>query len=51
MRLYYGQELIVMDKYDESWLHVKTDSAEGYVMEKFVTLLNASNAPTVTPGH
>ncbi len=50
MRLYYGQELIVMEKYDESWLHVRTDSAEGYVMEKFVTPLNASGVPTVTPG-
>lgn len=53
MRLYYGQELIVLDRYDESWLHVKTDVAEGYVMEKFVQrkdqATSSSPAPSVSP--
>lgn len=34
--LYYGQELIVIERLDDGWIHVKTDAAEGYVMEKFV---------------
>lgn len=33
--LYYGQELIVMERVDEDWLRVRTDVMEGYVMEKF----------------
>ncbi len=37
MRLYYGQELIVLAAADEEgWIHVKTDAAEGYVMQQFV---------------
>ena len=36
-RLYYGQTLAVMDA-SEGWLHVRTDTLEGYVMEKFVTV-------------
>ena len=35
-RLYYGQQLAVIDTAD-GWLHVRTDSLEGYVMEKFVS--------------
>ncbi len=34
-RLYYGQQLAVLDSND-GWLHVRTDTIEGYVMEKFV---------------
>ncbi len=36
MQLFYGQELLVVGKTEDGWLHVKTDVAEGYVMEKFV---------------
>ena len=35
-RLYYGQPLAVLDAVN-GWLHVRTDAAEGYVMEKFVS--------------
>jgi len=34
--LYYGQELIAVDRPIEGWIKVKTDVIEGYVMEKFV---------------
>ena len=36
MRLYYGQELIVLAE-NEGWLHVKTDAAEGYIMAQYAT--------------
>ncbi len=36
MQLFYGQELLVMGKTEDGWLQVKTDAAEGYVMERFV---------------
>ena len=37
MRLYYGQRLIVLGSCDiPGWVHVKTDAAEGYVMESFL---------------
>ncbi len=38
MQLFYGQELLVVGKKDDGWLQVKTDVAEGYVMEKFVNV-------------
>ena len=34
-QLYYGQELLVLKEL-ESWIKVKTDDAEGYVMTQFV---------------
>ena len=37
MRLYKGQRLIVIQKAEDGWVHVKTDSAEGYVLEKYLT--------------
>ena len=37
MRLYYGQRLMVLEACDiPGWVHVKTDAAEGYVMESFL---------------
>ena len=37
MRLYKHQKLIVLETcWDPSWVHVKTDSAEGYVMVSFL---------------
>lgn len=38
-QLYYGQKLLVLKQAKEGWLHVKTDDAEGYVMEKFVQIV------------
>ena len=35
MQLLFAQELIVMEKLADGWLHVKTDSLEGYVKEEF----------------
>ena len=35
-RLYYGQELAVMEDLGD-WLHVRTESMEGYVMKKYVS--------------
>ena len=38
MRLYYGQRLMVLEVSDiPGWVHVKTDAAEGYVMESFLS--------------
>lgn len=38
MRLYKGQRLLVVEKCPEDgWLKVRTDAAEGYVMEKYLT--------------
>ena len=37
--LYYGQELIVTEKLPDGWLKVRTDVLEGYVMEKFVEIV------------
>ena len=38
MRLYKGQRLLVVEKADEEgWVYVQTDTAEGYVMEKYLT--------------
>jgi hypothetical protein len=38
MKLYKNQRLIVLEKCpQEGWVHVRTDAAEGYVMEKFLT--------------
>ena len=48
MRLYYRQQLIVLEKCDiPGWVHVKTDAAEGYVMESFLAYEDAE--PTETP--
>ena len=42
MRLYWHQELIVLEKSDvPGWVHVKTDAVEGYVMESFVVYQEA----------
>lgn len=38
MRLYKGQRLLVLEKaFEDGWVHVITDSAEGYVLEKYLT--------------
>lgn len=37
MRLYYGQPLLVVEKLDDGWIMVKTDVAEGFVKEEFVS--------------
>lgn len=38
MRLYKNQRLLVIERCpEEGWVHVKTDVAEGYVMEKYLT--------------
>ena len=37
MRLYWHQPLVVLEQSDvPGWVHVKTDAAEGYVMESFL---------------
>ena len=41
MRIYKGQRLLVSERCTEDgWVHVCTDSVEGYVMEKYLTLEN-----------
>ncbi len=48
MRLYYHQQLIVLERCDiPGWVHVKTDAAEGYVMESYLAYEDAE--PTETP--
>ena len=48
MRLYYHQQLIVLEQCDiPGWVHVKTDAVEGYVMESFLAYEEAE--PTETP--
>ncbi len=38
MRLYKGQQLLVVEQCpEEGWVHVRTDVAEGYVMEDYLT--------------
>lgn len=37
--LYYGQELIASEKLPDGWIKVRTDVLEGYVMEKFVEMV------------
>ena len=37
MRLYFGQKLIVMERSEDGWLLVKTDVAQGYVREEYVS--------------
>lgn len=38
MRIYKGQLLLVLERCpQEGWVHVKTDTAEGYVLESFLT--------------
>ena len=48
MRLYYHQQLVVLEQCDiPGWVHVKTDAAEGYVMESYLAYEEAE--PTETP--
>ncbi|NLE26229.1 MAG: SH3 domain-containing protein, partial [Clostridiaceae bacterium] len=35
-RLYYGQELLVLQTLENGWLQVKTDVMSGYVRQEFV---------------
>jgi len=38
MRLYKGQRLLVLERCpQEGWVHVKTDTADGYVLESYLT--------------
>ncbi len=38
MRIYKGQRLLVLERCpQEGWVHVKTDAAEGYVMESYLS--------------
>ena len=38
MRLYKNQRLLILERCEqEGWVHVKTDTAEGYVMEAYLT--------------
>ena len=37
--LYYGQELIASERLADGWIKVRTDVLEGYVMEKFVEIV------------
>jgi len=37
MRLYKGQRLLVLERCEDGWVHVRTDSAEGYVIESYLT--------------
>ena len=46
MRLYYGQELVVLeDAGIPGWVHVRTDAVEGYVMESFLAYEESAPAP------
>ena len=50
MRLYCHQELAVLGACDiPGWVHVKTDAAEGYVMESFLVYTDAPES-TEEPG-
>jgi len=41
MRIYKGQRLLVLEHCpQEGWVHVKTDTAEGYVMESYLSREN-----------
>ncbi|NLC32721.1 MAG: SpoIID/LytB domain-containing protein [Clostridiales bacterium] len=35
-QLYYGQRLLVLERVEDEWLHVRADGIQGYVMESFV---------------
>ncbi len=48
-QLYYGQPLVVLEECGDGWLHVKTDSAEGYVMQSFVERTLPSPPPQAIP--
>lgn len=37
VRLYYGQELLVLKELEDGWLQVQTDSVSGYVRSEFVS--------------
>ncbi len=46
LRLYYHQELIVLERSDvPGWVRVKTDTIEGYVMESFLVYQDDEDAP------
>ena len=50
MRLYYGQELIVLEASGvPGWVRVKTDAAEGYVMESFLLYEENEITPSEEP--
>ena len=38
--LYYGQELIASERTSDGWIKVRTDVIEGYVMEKYIEVIN-----------
>ncbi len=49
-RLYKNQQLIVLETCeDPAWVKVRTDVIEGYVMESFITLVEAADVPSATP--
>ncbi len=37
LRLYYGQELLVLKSLPDGWLYVKTDVIQGYIRDEFVS--------------
>ena len=37
MRLFFGQELVVVEQYEDGWLLVETNVIKGYVREEFVS--------------
>ena len=37
MRLFFGQELVVLQQFEDGWLLVETDVVQGYVREEFVS--------------
>ena len=45
-QLYYGQLLSVTEDLDSGWLHVKTDSVEGYVFASYVREVRESPSPS-----
>jgi hypothetical protein len=47
LRLYFGQPLVVLEQADvPGWVRVKTDAAEGFVMESFLVYEDAAPATT-----
>lgn len=50
MRLYKHQQLVILEVCeDPEWVHVRTDSVEGYVKVSFLEILDAPASPTATP--
>ena len=39
MQLYFGQEVLVLERLDSGWLRIKTDVIQGYVMERYVNIV------------